>query len=288
MDAAVRAVLRVAVDGGGVEQRFGRDAAAVQAGAARLAPRGGRAAHGDARVGIPVLRRAEPAAAHRAALVALRHRRGGDALDLVRAADARAAHPHLLPPDGGRRRGRCVRLPHLHRPERRRMVPRPRPAHPRLGVRAGVPFELSAARRAAVAALRDRHVHRHRGADGAGCGILHGPLFPRGVAADVVARRGGHLRRAHHPAARRAPRALTARGGPPTLQYVKKGGHGARHAFPFLVPVVGLEPTRCRHRRILNPLRLPFHHTGTFYRETPKILIGENKERTHYKSHILL
>ena len=31
---------------------------------------------------------------------------------------------------------------------------------------------------------------------------------------------------------------------------------------PFLVPVVGLEPTRCCHRRILNPLRLPFHHTG--------------------------
>ena len=29
-----------------------------------------------------------------------------------------------------------------------------------------------------------------------------------------------------------------------------------------VVPVVGLEPTRCRHRRILNPLRLPFHHTG--------------------------
>ena len=46
--------------------------------------------------------------------------------------------------------------------------------------------------------------------------------------------------------ARRAPRALAARGGPPTLQYVKKGGHGARHAFPFLVPVVGLEPTRSR------------------------------------------
>ena len=203
-------------------------------GAARLAPCGGRAAHGDARVGIPVLRRAEPATAHRAALVALRLRRGGDALDLVRAADARAAHPHLLPPDGGRRRGRRVRLPHLHRPERRRMVPRPRPAHPRLGVRAGVPFELSAARRAAVAALCDRHVHRHRGPDGAGRGILHGPLFPRGVAADVVARRGGHLHRAHHPAARRAPRALAARGGPPTLQYVKKGGHGARHAFPFL------------------------------------------------------
>ena len=30
----------------------------------------------------------------------------------------------------------------------------------------------------------------------------------------------------------------------------------------IMVPVVGLEPTRCRQRRILNPLRLPFHHTG--------------------------
>lgn len=59
-------------------------------------------------------------------------------------------------------------------------------------------------------------------------------------------------------------------------------------AFRRMVPVVGLEPTRSRPRRILNPLRLPFHHTGTFYRETPKILIGENKERTHYKSYILL
>lgn len=29
-----------------------------------------------------------------------------------------------------------------------------------------------------------------------------------------------------------------------------------------LVPVVGLEPTRCRHQRILSPSRLPFHHTG--------------------------
>ena len=30
----------------------------------------------------------------------------------------------------------------------------------------------------------------------------------------------------------------------------------------FLVPVTGLEPVRCRHRWILSPLRLPFHHTG--------------------------
>ena len=32
----------------------------------------------------------------------------------------------------------------------------------------------------------------------------------------------------------------------------------------FLVPVVGLEPTRCCHQRILSPHRLPFRHTGLF------------------------
>ena len=30
----------------------------------------------------------------------------------------------------------------------------------------------------------------------------------------------------------------------------------------LLVPVTGLEPVRHRWRRILSPLRLPFHHTG--------------------------
>ena len=40
-------------------------------------------------------------------------------------------------------------------------------------------------------------------------------------------------------------------------------GSGTQQASSDVVPVVGLEPTRCRHRRILNPLRLPFHHTGT-------------------------
>ena len=34
-----------------------------------------------------------------------------------------------------------------------------------------------------------------------------------------------------------------------------------------MVPVVGLEPTRSRPRRILNPLRLPFHHTGKLKRK---------------------
>ena len=38
----------------------------------------------------------------------------------------------------------------------------------------------------------------------------------------------------------------------------------------ILVPVVGLEPTRCRHQRILSPSRLPFHHTGVKY------IIAEN------------
>lgn len=30
----------------------------------------------------------------------------------------------------------------------------------------------------------------------------------------------------------------------------------------IVVPRVGLEPTRCRHHRILNPARLPFRHPG--------------------------
>ena len=34
------------------------------------------------------------------------------------------------------------------------------------------------------------------------------------------------------------------------------------YRFAIMVPVVGLEPTRCRHQRILSPSRLPFHHTG--------------------------
>lgn len=34
-----------------------------------------------------------------------------------------------------------------------------------------------------------------------------------------------------------------------------------------MVPVVGLEPTRCCHQRILSPHRLPFRHTGLFVTE---------------------
>lgn len=35
-------------------------------------------------------------------------------------------------------------------------------------------------------------------------------------------------------------------------------------SMDFLVPAVGLEPTRCCHQRILSPPRLPFRHTGLY------------------------
>ena len=34
-----------------------------------------------------------------------------------------------------------------------------------------------------------------------------------------------------------------------------------------LVPKVGLEPTRCRHRQILSLVRLPFRHFGSVWYE---------------------
>ena len=49
-------------------------------------------------------------------------------------------------------------------------------------------------------------------------------------------------------------------------------------AFRRMVPVVGLEPTRSRPRRILNPLRLPFHHTGKFAEIPSGENCGENSE----------
>ena len=33
----------------------------------------------------------------------------------------------------------------------------------------------------------------------------------------------------------------------------------------LVVPEIGLEPIRYRYRRILSPLRLPFHHSGTIW-----------------------
>ena len=55
------------------------------------------------------------------------------------------------------------------------------------------------------------------------------------------------------------PRRIQMGSSPFPLLPIKK--HPIRGAF-LLVPVTGLEPVRCRQRRILSPLRLPFHHTG--------------------------
>ena len=75
----------------------------------------------------------------------------------------------------------------------------------------------------------------------------------------------GHLRAKCRPAGGCAPKHLAAarrrtRRVLPTPTQHKNPA--ARWAAGFLVPVVGLEPTRCRHQRILSPSRLPFHHTG--------------------------
>ena len=198
------------------------------------APRGGRAAHGDARVGIPVLRRAEPAAAHRAALVALRHRRGGDALDLVRAARMLArripiffrltadvaavgVYVFLISIDlsgGAWFRGfalpilgwACVLvflLSFLLRGGRRSRLSAIAMCIGTVGLMAlGVEYCMDRFFRAAWQPTWSLVV----------VVICVGLIIPLRVV---------------------APRALAARGGPPTLQYVKKGGHGARHAFPF-------------------------------------------------------
>ncbi len=48
---------------------------------------------------------------------------------------------------------------------------------------------------------------------------------------------------------------------------IKKEAVLLKNSLFSMVPVVGLEPTRSRPRRILNPLRLPFHHTGKLKRK---------------------
>ncbi len=67
----------------------------------------------------------------------------------------------------------------------------------------------------------------------------------------------GHLGLKH--AAGMFPSALGFESSHSDMQKTKAPPAGS---LGFLVPVVGLEPTRGRPRRILNPLRLPFHHTG--------------------------
>ena len=47
-----------------------------------------------------------------------------------------------------------------------------------------------------------------------------------------------------------------------SLPYIKIQQSPSSEGLLFLVPVVGLEPTRHRWQRILSPPRLPFQHTG--------------------------
>ena len=56
------------------------------------------------------------------------------------------------------------------------------------------------------------------------------------------------------------PAFCTEMGSSPIGTIKKKGAAFA--SFFFVVPVVGLEPTRYRYQRILSPPRLPFQHTG--------------------------
>ncbi len=46
------------------------------------------------------------------------------------------------------------------------------------------------------------------------------------------------------------------------LAYLSSTKKALKKSAFFVVPKVGLEPTRCRHHRILSPTRLPFHHFG--------------------------
>ena len=49
----------------------------------------------------------------------------------------------------------------------------------------------------------------------------------------------------------------------------------AQWAMPLLVPVVGLEPTRCRHQRILSPSRLPIPS----HRRVNRDIIADTEEK---------
>ena len=62
-----------------------------------------------------------------------------------------------------------------------------------------------------------------------------------------------------------APRRFAGAQSSPDLSE-QKYDHPLRVVI-FLVPVVGLEPTRCRHQRILSPSRLPIpsHRRGAYY-----------------------
>ena len=57
----------------------------------------------------------------------------------------------------------------------------------------------------------------------------------------------------------------------------------AQWAMPLLVPVVGLEPTRCRHQRILSPSRLPIPS----HRQVHKLLYTNRNEKSSKISYLI-
>ena len=58
------------------------------------------------------------------------------------------------------------------------------------------------------------------------------------------------------------PKSPTQHVGSDLTAKTKGKGCATSNAHPFMVPKVGLEPTRYRYQRILSPSRLPFHHAG--------------------------
>ncbi len=84
------------------------------------------------------------------------------------------------------------------------------------------------------------------------------------------------------------PDSSAAMGSRPSPYQIKKERLNA--SLFYLVPVTGLEPVRCRQRWILSPLRLPFHHTGTYamhyissfrkYQEEKSIVFSYRKWRS--------
>ena len=78
------------------------------------------------------------------------------------------------------------------------------------------------------------------------------------------------------PAAGKAPPEPCIQMGSRPVQASKKGYPG--RGILFLVPVTGLEPVRHHWRRILSPLRLPFHHTGRCITQY-SILPGKMQEK---------
>lgn len=170
---------------------------------------------------VLLLRLAEPAAAHQTPLGAVCHRRGHDAVDLVRAAPAGPGDAHVPSADPGCGGGGGVCLPDRPGGSRAGLVLSSGPAHPGGGLRGGVLPELSPAGRTAVHPDLRHAVHRGSGPVLPGGGGLRGLVPPRGVDPPVVPHHPGDLHRAADPPAGHPLRAPSPGRGPAAVQPVK-------------------------------------------------------------------